>query len=156
MRWKGIIFLVVLIGIFVALSFILTDDWLERQLENIGTSVVGAKVEIDNLDFSLTGLHLRWSRLQVTNPKDTWKNIIETGKTECNFELLPLFSKKVVIENMQLSDLQTGTERATDGKIIKKAKKKKETKPKKPGFFAKTTEKLQKEVETAPAWNLDQ
>ena len=46
MRWKGLIFLVVLLGIVLALGMIFTDRWLERRLENLGDSIVGAKVDI--------------------------------------------------------------------------------------------------------------
>ena len=92
--------------------------------------------------------------MHVANPKDTWKNLVQTGKCEFDLVFLPLLSKKVVIENWQLSDLQTGTERTTDGKIGKP--KKKREKPKKPGFITKTVKKLEGEVAAAPAWNLDQ
>ena len=93
---------------------------LENKLENIGTSIVGAKVEIDGFDFSFSGLHIRWNRLQVTNPKNTWKNSVETGTCEFNMEFWPLLSKKIIIENIQLSDFKTNTDRENDGKIEKK------------------------------------
>lgn len=154
MRWKGLAFLVVLLGIIFVLSLIFTDKWLERGLENLGSSIVVAKVEIDDLDFSFTGLHIRWDSLQIADPKDTWKNLVQTGKGEFDLVFLPLLSKKVMIQNWQLSDVQTGTERTTDGKIDKPKKKKE--KPPKPGFITKTVQKLEGEISTAPAWNLDQ
>ena len=78
-RWKGIIVLAVIIIIFVVLSLLLTDRWLEGQLEDFGSSIVGAKVEIDNLDVSITSLKVGWNRLQVTHPQHTMKNMIETA-----------------------------------------------------------------------------
>ncbi|MEJ2054114.1 MAG: hypothetical protein P8X42_09365, partial [Calditrichaceae bacterium] len=63
-RWKGIIFIIVLVLIFVVLSFIFTDRWLEGKLEDTGSAIVGAKVEIDNLDVSLLSLEIGWDRLQ--------------------------------------------------------------------------------------------
>ena len=121
-RWKGIIFLAVLAGIFILLTIIFTDAWLEHQLESLGTSAVGAKVEIDGFDFSFSGLHIKWERLQVTNPKKTMKNIVETGHCEFNMEFWPLLSKKVIIENVQVSDLQSDTDRETDGALTKEEK----------------------------------
>ena len=149
MRWKGIIFLAVLIGIFVVLSLLLRDIWLERQMEKAGTAIVGAKVEIDRLDFSIIGLHMRWDSLQVTNPKNTMKNIFTSGRTDFDLELAPLFKKKVIIENIQMTNVTSGTDRTTDGAVPEKPKK-----PAKPNFITKTINRLEEDVTTAPAWQL--
>jgi uncharacterized protein (TIGR03545 family) len=152
-RWKGIIFIAVLVGIFIILTIIFTDAWLEHQLESLGTNAVGAKVEIDGFDLSFIGLHIKWERLQVTNPKKTMKNMIETGHCEFNMEFWPLLSKKVIIENVQMSDLRSNTDRETDGKIVKK-KKVEGKKPAKPSVVSKTLDKIQNEMEEAPALQL--
>lgn len=120
MRTKGIIFLLVLFGIVVAIMWFFTDRWLENQMEDIGSTIVGAKVEFDGVDFSLTKLHMKWKRLQVTNPDNTWQNLFETGIAEFDMDLLPLLSKKIIIENMQVEGLRFNTPRQTDGKIEKK------------------------------------
>ena len=86
MRKKGIAALLIIAVIVIALIMIFTDQWLEKRLENLGSSIVGAKVEIDRLDVSLTGLHVRWDSLQVTDPKDTWTNMLATGKCEFDME----------------------------------------------------------------------
>ena len=55
MRWKGLLFLFFLLGLFLAISLIFADSWLEAKFEDLGTSIVGAKVEVDGLDFSISG-----------------------------------------------------------------------------------------------------
>ena len=117
MRWKGIIFLVAIIFLAFLLSWIFSNKIVENELENLGTTIVGARVEIDDLDFSLSDLYIRWSKLQVTDPDNTMKNLLETGQTDFDLELIPLFSGKVIIENIQISDVQSGTDRETDGAI---------------------------------------
>ena len=68
-RWKGILLLIALFGLFIILSFIFTDIWLESELEGLGNSIVGARVEIDNLDLSFTDLSISWDRLlSLRNP----------------------------------------------------------------------------------------
>ncbi|MBN1560415.1 TIGR03545 family protein [candidate division KSB1 bacterium] len=151
MRWKGIILLAVIIGIVVVLSLLLTDIWLERQFESLGSAIVGAKVEIDDLDFSLFGLHMRWDSLQVTNPKNTMKNIITSGRTDFDLDLLPLLKKKFIVENIQMTNVTSGTDRSTDGKIDKKVKKEEA----KPNILTKTIDRLQADIADAPAWQLD-
>ncbi|MBN1465997.1 TIGR03545 family protein, partial [candidate division KSB1 bacterium] len=151
MRWKGILLLVILIGIAVALSFLLTDRWLEKQFESVGAAIVGAKVEIDDFDFSIFGLHMRWDSLQVTNPNNTMKNIITSGRTDFDLELAPLLQKKFIVENIQMTNVTSGTDRTTDGKIEKKVKTKSE-----PNILTKTIDRLQADVAAAPAWQLDE
>ena len=150
MRWKGIIFLAILAGIVIALGFIFTDKWLEKRFEAAGTAIIGAKVEIDHLDFSLLGLHIRWDSLQATNPNNTMRNILTTGRTDFNMQLAPLFRKKVIIENIMMTNLSSGTERTTDGKV----EKKKHKKSSEANVFTKTIDRLQKETASAPVWNV--
>ena len=140
MRWKGLLFLAVLFVIFFALSLILTDPWLEGQFEEAGTALVGAKVEIDDLHLSVVNLQLKWSRLQVTNPRSTMRNMIETGETEFDLEVLPLLSDKVIIERIALKDLKTDTPRETDGKVdIKKSAEQS-------GFIGRTIARLREDA----------
>ena len=141
-RWKGITFLAIIIIIFVVLGFLLTDRWLEGKLEDIGSSIVGAKVEIDNLDISITSLQFKWNRLQVTHPDHTMKNMIETEHCEFDMEFWPLLRKKLIIEDFQMQGLKTFTDRETDGALPKKDKKKE------PSYVSKTMGKLTKKAET--------
>ena len=147
LRKKGLITLVIIAGIIFVLTLIFTDLWLEKKLENIGSSIVGAKVEFDDVNLSLLGMHLGWKRLQVTDPNNTMKNLIETGKCELDLEFLPLLSKKLIIENIELSDLRTGTPRETDG-YIKKEKKLRED-----SFISKSIKSLENEMKETPAFN---
>ena len=151
MRKKGIIILAVLIGVVIALPFIITDTWLENRLEAAGSALIGSRVDIDNLDFSLLGLHVRWDSLQATNAKNTMKNIITTGRTEFDMQLVPLFSKKIIIDNIAMTHVTSGTDRTTDGKI----EKKKKPKSRSTNIFTKTMDRLEKNISSAPVWNLD-
>jgi uncharacterized protein (TIGR03545 family) len=137
-RWKGIIFIAVVAAIIVTISLLLTDRWLENKLESSGSAIVGAKVEIDGLDFSIFGARMKWQRIQVTDPKNTWKNIFETGVSDFNLEFWPLLSKKFIVENFQVSGFRTYTDRKTDGAIPKPPKEEKSE----PGFISKTITNL--------------
>lgn len=153
MRWKGVIFLLILAGIIVGLSFLLTDRFFETQIEKLGSRVVGAKVELDGFSFSLFTLHTHWDSLQVTDPNDTWSNIVATGECDFKMALGPLLSKKMIIDKVVIQNAESGVKRSTEGKIELLPKKKK---PAKPNILTKTTNKLKDEIEQAPAFNLDQ
>ncbi len=149
MRKKGIIFLLVIFAIFVVLYFIFTDRWLEHQMESVGSGIVGAKVEFDGVDFSFLDLHLRWNRLQVTDPNDTWHNLFETGFTDFNLDLEPLLAKKFVIEDLTVDSLKFNTKRETDGKLPEKAQEQSAV----TRFIQK---QIEKETAQMPVFNLGQ
>jgi uncharacterized protein (TIGR03545 family) len=129
--------------------YLLSDNWIESKLESAGTSLNGALVEIDDFEYSLFNMNVSWDRLQITNPKNTMKNRIETGDCSFDMEFLPALSGKVIIENFIISNVKTNTNRETDGKIEKKQGEEKE-----PGFIGRKIEQLEKEVSSAPAFNV--
>ena len=140
MRWKGIIFLAVLTAIIVIIGILFSNIWLEKKIEESGSAINGARVDIDDLEFSLTELFIRWNRLQITDTRNTMKNKIETGKCEFDLEFLPLLSKKLSIESFTITDIRTNTDRAEDGAIDA------DEKFRVPSFIQETTDYLEKEV----------
>jgi uncharacterized protein (TIGR03545 family) len=139
-RWKGIIFLAVLTAIILVIGILFSDTWLENKFEDSGTLLNGARVDIDDLEFSLTEMFVRWSRIQITDPKNTMANRIETGRCEFDLEFLPLLSKKIIIESFTITDIQTNTERLEDGAIEE------DEKLTVPSFIQETTDYLKNEV----------
>ena len=153
MRWKGLIFLAVVIALGVILSIFFLDKWVESGLEKAGSAMVGAKVEIDGLDLDVANLSIEWQRLQVTDPNSTMQNVIETGRTAFRMDMAALLRKKTVIREMTLADVRTGTPRETDGAIPKKPKK--EKKSDKQDLFDKTKAKLTAEIQNLPVMDFD-
>ena len=121
MRKKGIIAVLVFIILFLIAAHFFTDNWLERQIETYASGIVGAKVEIDDLDLNLLQLRAGWRRLQVADPNDTRRNVIETGAAKIDLSAEPLLYGRWIIEEMQLENLRSGTKRKTDGKLPEKA-----------------------------------
>jgi len=155
MRWKGLITFIVIAGLLAVISLFFIDQWIESGFEKTGQAIVGARVEIDRLHFSISDLSIEWQRLQVTDPKSTMQNVIETGRTAFRMNLPALLRKRVVIEEMALENVRSGTERAYDGALPKKKKK---IKPKKPGVFDKAKKELNHEIDKLPVmqFNPDQ
>jgi len=126
-RWKGLIFIVGLAALFFVLSLFFTDRWLENRLEAAGSAAVGAKVEIDQLDFSFVPTKLKWRRLQVTDPQNTMENLFETGACEIKIKFWPLLTRNLIIDNVQISGLRMHTPRQSDGKIERRQLVKKDS-----------------------------
>ena len=123
MRIKGLISILIIIGMVSACYFLITDKLLEGRLEHRLSTMNGALVEIDEFTFNPTELKIGWSKLQVTNPKNTMQNTFETGKTELDIQFWPLFWNKVVVDNMQLTNFVMHTARETDGGLPNPKKK---------------------------------
>jgi uncharacterized protein (TIGR03545 family) len=129
------------------------DRWIETGLEKGGEILVGAKVDIENLDFRLTDLSIEWDRLQVTNPKKTNQNLFETGSVSFNMNVQAMLRKRTIIDEFTVMQFRTGTPRVKDGSIPRKTTSgsKKET----PILFQKAKEKLVDEIESLPIMRLD-
>jgi len=151
MRWKGFIpFLILIIG-WILIVRLFLDHWIESGLEKFGEAIVGARVEIDDLDFRFSDLSIEWKRLQVANPKNPWTNLIETERTAFRMNLGALLRKRIVIEEMAVLNMRSGTPRTKNGALPKKPKPPK----KQPGFFDHVKAQLMREVETMPVMQWD-
>ena len=147
MRPKGLVGLGVLLLLWVIIAYFFSDQLVERGLERTGTSMVGAKVEVDNLHFSLIDLAISLDRLQVTNPNDTWKNLFETGRMAFDMEPPPISRKKIVINDITVADIRIGTKRETDGRVPQGPG------DSKPGWIEKAKASLEERIAVVPVLN---
>ena len=152
MRKKGIIYLVVIALIVAVIAYFTRDRFLERGLEKSLQAIVGAKVEVDNFHFSLFKTECSWRRIQITNPNDPWRNIIETGRASFDLETRPLFWRRTIINEMALENVRSGTPRKTDGSLPKKAEP--PSKSTEPGFVDRAKAALQKQLGDVPIFDL--
>ncbi|MFH1941587.1 MAG: hypothetical protein ABIL68_05740, partial [bacterium] len=153
MRWKGFITLFILLLVGVAVSMLSVDGWIESGLERMGEGIVGARVEIDDLDFRPLDLSIQWDRLQIADPKNTMRNIVETGRAAFDLRSAALLRKRFIIEEMTLSDVRSGTPRAKDGALPPKRKQ-----PEgegEPGMLEKVKGRLVSEIEALPVMRFD-
>lgn len=115
MRVKGIIFIAVLVALFFLASWLSIDSYIESEIEEQASISNGALVEFDGFEISLSELKIRWDRLQVTNPENTWENSFETGEAELDFLFWPALWERVIIEDVIFKDFKLDSERETDG-----------------------------------------
>lgn len=116
-RWKAVIPVGVLLLVLV-LGWVLFGNWLvKRALEAGGTAAARAKVEIDHVDVSLRRSRLAIYGLTVASPSAAFKNTVQAGELDFDFELLPLLRKKFIVDRLAATGLRFGTARTTDGRI---------------------------------------
>jgi uncharacterized protein (TIGR03545 family) len=120
MRKKFVLYALVPAVILLVVVYLFIDSWIESGIETTGEAMTGAKVEIDKLSVSLSPIGLRWARLQVADPREPMKNMVETGTVQFALNAGQLLRGKYIIETMEINKLILGTKRATSGELPKK------------------------------------
>ena len=150
-RKKFILFIFIPLLLFCGAVYLFADRWIESALEAAGESAVGAKVEIDHLHLSLSPIAIEFARLQVANPKDPWKNTVETGRVRFALNFGQLLRNKYIIETMEVNDLVFGTKRSTDGSLPKPPPKAEAS----PSVVAQATAVVTREAAKTPVFDLN-
>jgi uncharacterized protein (TIGR03545 family) len=83
----------------------------------VGTDVVGAKVEIANLDLDMPAGDVTMRGLTVANPFEPMKNLFEADEVTFNIDPVPLLEKKLIIDRVAILGMRFGTGRETPGVI---------------------------------------
>ena len=150
MRKKFIYFLFVPVLVLCIVVYLFIDRWVESGLESAGEGIVGAKVEIDNLRVSLSPIAIQFSRIQVANPRDPWKNVFETGKVRFALNFGQLLRGKYIIETMEVNGLILGTKRSTNGALPKPPPKSES-----PSLISEAVSSVSREAQKAPVFDLN-
>ena len=121
-RWGGLIpFVAICAALGIFWNFYV-DHLVEYVIEDQGSKIVGAKVEVDSVDVTLLPLGIKLMRLQVTNPRNYMENAIEVGIMGFDMELFELLRRNVMINNLTMLGIQFGTPRKTPGDIPRSEK----------------------------------
>lgn len=121
-RWQGLLIFVVLVALAAGLWLLFIDRYVERAIESAGTAVVGAKVELDKADVSLSPLGLTLVGLKVTNPDAPMTNAFEAGRIAFRMDGPNALRRKVIIEEMSVEDVRLNTPRKTSGAVASTGK----------------------------------
>ena len=117
MRKKFILFALIPLAVFALIVYIFIDGWIESALETAGEKVVGAKVEISGLHVSLIPVGLEWSEIQVANPKNPWRNLVQTGEVKFSMDAGQLLRGKYIIDEVEVTGLAIGNKRTSSGAL---------------------------------------
>lgn len=110
-RWKAIIPLAVFLGLLVAIWAIFGDWLVRRELESVLSAVLGTEVDLARLRIRETDAAVDLYGLQVADPRDSSRNVIEAATIVLDLSPRPLLQKKVVVDRLTLSGLRFGARR---------------------------------------------
>ena len=120
-RWKAIVPLLLLGAVGAGLWLVFADRIAKHTTESVGTTFVGARVEIDRLHLDVPHGRVEIRGLTVASPFEALQNLLQADLLVAEVEPLPLLEKKVVIDRLVATGLRFGTPRLTDGRTAEQS-----------------------------------
>ncbi len=116
-RWKAIGPLLLFAVALVVLWWLFADRVARQTSEEVGTAILGARVDIDRLHIDLAGGRIEIRGLTVASPFEAFRNLLQADELVADIDVLPLLEKKVVIDRLAANGLRFGTTRTTSGLV---------------------------------------
>ncbi len=121
-RFQGIAAFIVILVVFSCFWFLFIDTIARKNMEKTATSLVGAEVNIRNVDLRFLPLGLTIEGVQVTDPENPQTNAVEIGRLSFSLDTMRLFLRKAIIEEMGVEGVALGTKRDRPGKVQSREK----------------------------------
>ena len=148
MRKKALVVLAILFLGFLFWLYLARNRLLDTAIESTGSAVVGARVELDGLNLDLVHLDARFNRLQITNPRDTWRNVIEFGPSRFDVRAEPLVWNRFVVDEFSVTGIRMNAPRRSNGALPGTSGSSG------PGLFERAKRSFLEELERSPVFSL--
>lgn len=129
-RWSGLGAFAAVAALLACFWLVLVDAMVERVIEKTGSRLVGARVDLESADVRLLPPGLTLHGLQVTNPDEPMRNVVQIKRIAMAIDAAPLLERKIHIDEMAAQGVRFDTERRTSGAMVERKsaeKKAKET-----------------------------
>ena len=117
MRKKALVVLAIVLLALLVWLYLSRNRLLDSAIEAAGSALVGAKVEVDGVDVDLVHLRAGFARLQITNPRDTWHNLLEFGPSQFDVRAEPLVWNRFVVDDFSVTRIRINSPRSSDGAL---------------------------------------
>src|SRR6266540_231939 len=117
-RWRAIGPLLILFVIACVLWWLFAYSISRREVQKVGTQMLGAKVEIQDLHLDLRHGDVTIRGLTIASPHEPFKNLLQADEIVADLDVVPLTEKKLIIDRVAANGLRFGTPRQTDGRVV--------------------------------------
>jgi uncharacterized protein (TIGR03545 family) len=124
-RWKGLAKVALVLSIFAGGYLLFFDKIITSTLVSVLETAADAKVNIKKTKLRFSPFGLRIEGLRIADADDPMKNLFQTGIISASMDLGYLLEGKYVVNQVQVTGLEFGTNRKTSGKRLKKKIEKK-------------------------------
>ena len=105
------------VGLGVGAWWLLADRAIRTGVERAGTRIMGATVDVGEMDVDLSDGVLAMTGLQVTDPSAPENNIVEIGEIAAAMSAGPLLRAKIAIDSVVVRDIRFNSRRDTAGEV---------------------------------------
>ena len=117
-RWKAIGALLLFFMIIAILVWLFAEPFAKDTTEEVGTELLGTQVDIGKLDIRADEAAVDLHLLEIADPFNVAKNLVEAEEIRLKLNPLALAEKKLVVENLRLGGVKFGTVRKTPAKPV--------------------------------------
>ena len=117
-RWKAIGPLLLFLVLLAILVWLFAEPVVESTTEEAGTELLGTQVDIGKLDIRAGDAAVDLLALEIADPFDLKKNLVEAEEIRVKLNPTALAEKKFVVENFSLSGVRFGTARETPAEPV--------------------------------------
>jgi len=117
LRWQGFAIFAVFISLLSAIVWLVAEPVVENVIESTGSQVVGARVELGDVDIGWGTGKVTLTNIKVANPNAPMANWFEAHSITLDLDLGQLLWRRIHIENASALGLAFGTERKTSGAL---------------------------------------
>lgn len=114
-RWRAVGPLLAFAVLAGVLWTLFAEELARVTSEDVGTTVLGARVDIRRLDIHPGAGNVTLRGLTVASPFDSMRNLFEAEQVVADIDPLPLLEKKLVIDRVAVTGVRVGTPRTTPG-----------------------------------------
>jgi len=118
-RWKAIGPLLLFLLVFGILIWLFAEPIARDTTEEAGTEFLGTQVDVGKLDIIAKQASVDLRALQVADPFDSTRNLVEAEEIRLKLNPEALAEKKLVVERFALRGMQFGTTRKTPARPVK-------------------------------------
>jgi len=116
-RWWGLIAFFGLLLVVTMVWYLLAPHLIKNSIEELGSEVLGAKVEINSVELSLFPVSVAINNLVAADPELPLKNLFESDQIKFAVDAGALLWKKIVIEELVLTGVKIATKREFSGAL---------------------------------------
>jgi len=117
-RKAGVVLAVLLLVASAIAATLIKDSTIKDYASSTMTRANGAEVNLDDLDISVLTAAVSVSGIQVTDPEKPLNNQLSVDKVAADVSLYNLLLGKLVMEQVEVSDVKFNQKRSTPGKVV--------------------------------------
>ena len=117
-RWKAIGPLLALLAIIAILVVLFAEPVARQTTEEVSTELLGTQVDVGRLDFLPRQASVDLGALQVADPFEPRRNLVQADRMVLELNPEALAEKKIVVERFALRGMRFGTARRTPARPV--------------------------------------